>query len=145
MTDFRKISFVHNALPDLNLGEVDTSLSLGDGTTTLKFPILVTVESADDAVRLSSSNSDVPFVVDGRDEIYLNGVVQKGSARVVGMEEAGDGIEAAKIIRVGGVPMIAKERLDDYKLYVQQLRIAMFLTESKDIKRLRKAPIYITS
>ena len=144
--DFRKISFVHNALPDLSLEEVDTSLEIGSGKPILESPILVKAKSLGEAVRMSSSNKGVAFVAErnGSMGLYVDGNERGALPQGFGLEAAGDGIEAAKIIRAGGVPMIEEGQLADYRLYVQQLRIAMFLTDSKDINRLRKAPIYVT-
>ena len=144
--DFMKISFVHNAMPDLSLEEVDTSLEIGGGKPPLEIPILVRAKSLDEAVRMSSSNRGVAFVAEhnGSVSICVDGAEKGVLPHSLDMEDAGDGIEAAKIIRVGGVPVIGEKQLADYGLYVQQLKIAMFLTDSKDINRLREAPIYIT-
>jgi hypothetical protein len=141
--DFRKISFVHNALPDLSLGEVDTSFSI-DGAK-LMFPIVVLVESKGDAEKLSGKNKDIPVVAitNGMLDIYTDGVCKEIPEKGHKLIGVGDGLEAAKVVRTGGVPFIKEARLSDFQLYMRQFKIAMFLTNSKNTVMLGKAPIYI--
>ncbi len=141
----KSISFVHNALPDLSLNEINTTLKFGKPAVTIKMPILVQAETPDEAKALSMTNTEVPVIADNKDGIvlYLDGKAHNVHVGNVHIERVNDGIEAAKVIRTGGIPLIRPEQLGELQLYIKQLRIAMFLTNSKDINHLKKAPIYI--
>ncbi len=141
--DFKKITFVHNALPDLSLSEVDTSFNLDK--VKIGVPILLLVEKEDDAKNLSKDNKDIPFAVKEASglEICLDGECKKVGKH--NLEGVGDGLEAAKVIRTNGIPFVKLAQLADFSLYVRQLKIAMFLTNSKDINSLKNAPIYAMS
>ncbi|MCW6160359.1 MAG: hypothetical protein LVQ95_04720 [Candidatus Micrarchaeales archaeon] len=147
-SSLRKLSFVHNALPELSLGEVDTSFNLGKEKVKLKFPLLVLFSDRTEAMKESSARKDVPAaVMDGRSvEVFLNGSSHKVALDGYKMENVGDGIEVAKALRMDSsfIPFIEKSKLENFDLFIKQLRIAMFLTDSRDIKALRKAPIYTT-
>ncbi len=144
-----EISFVHNALPELSLGEVDTSFILGREKVELKFPLLVLFSDRTEAMKESSARRDVPAAVveGGSIEVFLNGSGKKIELSGFKMENVGDGIEAAKALRIddGIIPFIEKSKLENFDLFIKQLRIAMFLTDSRDINALRKAPIYTTT
>jgi hypothetical protein len=144
--DPNDISFVHNALPDLALDEIDVTMRFGSPETTLKVPILVLAKTPEEALALSSANPDISLMTRNGSKIalYINGKPNDVDFGRMHEERVGDGIEAAKVIRMGGIPFISAEQLGELQLYIKQLRIAMFLTNSNDIEHLKKAPIYVT-
>lgn len=145
-SELENLSFVHNALPELALSEVSTSFILGKEKLALKFPLLVMFEDREEARRESLGRKDIPVAAkdDGSVEVFLNGSGRKVSLDGYTMERVGDGIEAAKALRLGSsvIPFIDGKSAGNFDLFIKQLRIAMFLTNSKDINALKKAPVY---
>jgi hypothetical protein len=142
----KEISFVHNALPDLSLNEIDTTLKIGIPAIELKVPILILSETPEAAKTLSIANTEVPVAIEKNNGLvlYLDGKACNVRIYNARIGRAGDGIEAAKVIRTGGIPFIGQEQIGELQLYVKQLRIVMFLTNSKDIDHLKEAPVYVT-
>lgn len=142
--DFRRINFVHNALPDLSLTEIDTSLDIRELKIKIKFPIFIILNKREDAKRISAENKDIPILtkVNNELDIYTDGTGLRVPVGNYRFEKIEDGLEAAKALRAGVMPFIEASQMDDFELYMKQLRIAMFLTDSKNIAALKKAPIY---
>jgi len=139
-----EISFVHNALPDLSLNEIDMSMSLDNDNIIIPAPIMVLVSDKSLAPKLLSQDANITAFVRSEEnlDIYTkNGsyVIKSGILRTI---QVNDGIEAAKAVRLGYVPYIEVQQLDQLQLYLKQFRIVMFLTDSKNIKKLMSAPTY---
>ena len=139
------IQFVHCAIPNMSLSEADTSLGLGNGTA-LASPIAVRAASDDEAEALSISNKDVPAALQsgGTVRVFLNGRLAAELDDGHELVDVGDGLEAAKALRMNqkAIPSVDKQSAQDIRTFVKQLRIAMFLTDSKSIGELERAPIY---
>ncbi len=134
--------FIPDALPDLNLSEIDTKISLNAGGHAVRvFPIAVEADSEAAAVKMGADHS--LFLVKNRD--YLVAVLDGKAHRITEIDdykEVADGLELAKAIRMGAdVGVITAGAADKVKQVEEQLRVAMFLTNSKDIDALRKAPM----
>ena len=134
------IQFVHCAIPNLALNDVDTSYKLKEGFM-LPYPIVITSESEDEAKEMSAKYKDIPFRFNN--SVFINGK-QTGQLKSTYIIEVRDGIEAAKAIRLdrNALPCIGKADMKELDIYIKQLRIAMFLTNSKNILKLEAAPIY---
>ncbi|HUC39103.1 MAG TPA: hypothetical protein VL944_03155 [Candidatus Acidoferrum sp.] len=134
------IQFVHMAIPDMALNETDTSYTVKEGIE-LPYPLAVAVDSDEQAKELSKKNKNVPMVCNS--VVYINGK-SAGSLKSTYLIEVRDGIEAAKAIRLdpNALPCIDKAELEMIETYIRQLRISMFLTNSKNTKALEAAPIY---
>ncbi|MCL4373927.1 hypothetical protein M1367_03570 [Candidatus Marsarchaeota archaeon] len=137
----KKMHFVHCALPDIALNGIDTSMRLNG--MVLDAPLLVQAKSKGEAELIERrfgtgaivlSKSGASIFKDGR-SVTLNGYAPC---------KVGDGLEAAKAIRTENkaVPYITSSVAHKRYEMIKQLRIAMFLTNSKSIAELRKAPIY---
>ncbi len=138
-SDLGKIQFVHCAMPNMALSEADTRYTISERIE-LPFPIAVMVDSERLAKYLSTTSRNIPFV--SSNSIYLNGnPVRLKSSHIV---EVGDGLEAGKAIRVDSyaIPSIKFDFFSNFDTYIKQLRIAMFLTNSRNISELKKANIY---
>ena len=131
---------MHCAIPDLALNDVDTSYKLKEGFT-LPYPLVVAAESEDDAKEISAKSRGVPFCF--KSLVFINGK-QTGQLRSTYLVEVRDGIEAAKAIRIdsSALPCISMADIKELDIYIKQLRISMFLTNSKSIAKLEAAPIY---
>ena len=136
------ISFVHNALPDLSMGEISLATELTGSGITIKFPILVLAGDESDVPKLALSGACIAVVKGDSLRLYMDSKTYELSVVSMNMVHIEDGVEAAKAIRLGYVPYIKLEQLDQLQLYLKQLRITMFLTDSKDIPALKAAPIY---
>ncbi len=134
------IQFVHCAIPNLALNDVDTSYKLKEGFV-LPYPIAVMCESEEEAKEISQRSKDTPFNFKGL--VFINGK-QVGQLKSTYLVEVRDGIEAAKAVRLdkSALPCIGKADLKELEIYIKQLRVAMFLTNSKSIQKLEAAPIY---
>jgi isopentenyl diphosphate isomerase/L-lactate dehydrogenase-like FMN-dependent dehydrogenase len=148
MIMFENIQFVHCALPDMSLNEIDVSIKLADGVA-LKSPLAVEAESQGEAKALSASNEGILFLANssGSRAFFLNGSELPSLQQPPGFQRVGDGLEAAKCLRAkeGAMPSIGAAGVKDIDTFTKQLKIAMFLTNSRNIEELRKAPIYHTS
>ncbi len=134
------IQFVHCAIPDLALKDTDTKYKLNEGVT-LPHPIAVNAASEESALELSRSISDTPIAFDK--SIFINGKLSCSlkSSYLVGVR---DGVEAAKAIRLDSkaIPCMDASEAQDLDIWITQLRIAMFLTNSANLHELGNAPIY---
>ncbi len=134
------IQFVHCAIPDMALSEADTRYALNEGFT-LPCPMAVQASSNEEAAQLSS-RAAIPSVF--QKNVFVDGklAVRLQSSQTVEVE---DGLDAAKAIRLLGnsvLPCIKRSDADSAGMFMKQLRIAMFLTNSINIGALGQAPIY---
>ena len=137
------ISFVHNALPDLSMEEISLAIELTGSGITIKFPMLVLAGDESDVPKLAPSGACIAVIKPSDSlRLYTDSKTYEMPADSINMVHIEDGVEAAKAIRLGYVPYIKLEQLDQLQLYLKQLRITMFLTDSKDIPALKAAPIY---
>ncbi|MGC8538235.1 MAG: hypothetical protein ACP5MZ_04650 [Candidatus Micrarchaeia archaeon] len=142
--EIKDISFVHNALPDLSIEEISLATELIGSSVTVEFPILVLASDESDIPKLASYGTPIAIIVKSGDSLHVY-IDSKKTCELPGntpMVHIEDGIEAAKAVRLGYIPFIRPEQLDQLQLYLKQLRITMFLTDSKDMRALKAAPIY---
>ncbi len=142
--DLRNIRFIHCALPDLNLSEIKTTRELNvNGRKISVAPIAIEVSTEEEAVKLDGTHT--LFYVKKADKF---GVVEYRKMYYVADKiehmHVADGLNLAKLIRMGGTVGIVKMHdLVRVKEIEEQLRIAMFLTNSGDLAALRKAAVVI--
>lgn len=143
--ELRRIHFVHCAIPDISLDRVRTDFAIGN--IRLDEPIVVLADDKDDAREIVKHENALPVVfLDGESMRMVEGngknVMLDHDCHLV---KVGDGLMAAKILRYDAkaVPYIPKSEIKNAEMYLQQLKVAMFLTNSKDIEAMRSAPIYI--
>jgi len=140
-----EVSFVHHSLPDLSLKEIDTTFFIDNN---LKVAVPIFVLASDDKIAYKlSEETNAPVIVDGKDwiNIYVNNRKDplKIDFKKIIFAKVKDGVEAAKAIRNSMIPIITEAQIKDLPLYITQLKIAMFLTNSKNIEELKHAPIYL--
>jgi len=142
-SDLSKISFVHNALPDLALNKIEIGERING--IALKSPIFVFAKSADNAKELSLNIRDTPVLCNSKKNVwlYLNGAKRKFALNGYRLVRIRDGIEAAKAIRLGkNIPFVDEKDAIKLDVYIKQLQVAMFLTNSGSLRALKKAPVY---
>jgi hypothetical protein len=142
------IDFVHFAIPNLALSEIDTAYVLGGASARieLRFPLVVFVKDHDEAKELSIDYKSIPIAVERDDsiEIFVSGIGRSVRMNKQDLVRVGNGIDVAKALRLRpqALPFIEKDRIEDIDALIKQLRIVMFLTNSKNIEELINAPIY---
>ncbi len=131
---------MHCAIPDISLNETDISYRLSGGLK-LQYPVAVAAATERSAISLSGRLKGVPVVF--RKHVFINGrkKADLGPRRLV---QVRNGVEIAKALRLdgGALPCISESDAGMIDIYIKQLRVAMLLTNSIDLKRLGKAPIY---
>ncbi len=131
--ELEKVHFVHFAVPDMALDDANTKMRIGK--IVLDPPILIKAKPFKSAHTKGFAFFDGKKIVQGKNAYKLD----------MKIEYVNDGLEAAKVLRmrINTLPVVknaSEKRLIEIK---RQLRIVMFLTNSKSIKELKKAPVYI--
>ncbi len=144
-TELKRMHFVHCAIPDLSLDRIRTDFTIGKAK--LKSPILLLAESEDDARHIVKREKVLPvaFLEGESIHVLIEGGKEVLLAKGMYLARAADGLAAAKILRYGTniMPYIPKDAARNAEIYVKQLKMAMFLTNSESIDRMRTASIYI--
>ncbi len=143
--ELKRMHFVHCAIPDLSLDSIRTDITMGSAK--LGCPILLLAKSAEDAKRVAKDEKTLPaaFLEGESIHVLVEGGKEVPLAKGTHLVRAKDGLMAAKILRhdANAVPYIPEEAAKNAKMYVKQLKMAMFLTNSESIDRMRTAPVYI--
>ncbi|MGC8651970.1 MAG: hypothetical protein ACP5UH_01830 [Candidatus Micrarchaeia archaeon] len=139
--DHHDIHFVHYALPDMALGDADTSMRIG--SITLDAPVLVMVNKAREAALAERKyGMNAVLATKGGVRAFKSG--RSTLLRGYVLHKVNDGLEAAKVIRIDkkSIPYVTLGTARRSGEILKQLKIAMFLTNSKSISELKRAPIY---
>ncbi len=143
--ELKRMHFVHCALPDLSLDEIKTELKAGN--VELKNPIIILAKNEAEAGDVAKSEKEfaVAFVTDNKVYVIKNGGVEEPLPEGTYLVRAKDGLMAAKILRYDtrALPYVPKTMLKNAEVYLKQLKMAMFLTNSENIEKVRIAPVYI--
>ncbi len=143
--ELHNVHFIHCALPDMALSEADVSFRMGG--IEAKAPIGILANGKNSAAQMSSGRSGIIFVAEseGTATAFKDGVeVNTELGDSFHVVAVGDGVEAAKALRIfeKSIPCINEGDAGRLDTYIKQLKIAMFLTNSRSIDNLKKAPIY---
>jgi hypothetical protein len=146
--ELHDIHFIHCALPDMALSEADTSYHVCG--IDAKAPIAVLLNDKRSAAQKSSEMPGIIFVVEseGSSIAFKDGnEVSESSRNAFRTVKVGDGVGAAKALRAfeNAIPCINETDAGRIDTYIKQLKIAMFLTNSRSIDDLKNAPIYKTN
>ena len=139
MDKIKNLRFVYCALPDLDLSSINTEEEFDSGDGKFKaLPLAVEIEG-------NVGSEDGFFYLKDKDEFLF---IDNGKRNVIRRAEhpiyVKDGVDLAKCIRIGSEPCIIKKaEKGKIQSINDELRIAMFLTNSKDINALRSAEIYV--
>lgn len=141
----RSLRFIPVALPDVNLKDIDTRERFEAGGRTIALlPLAIEVESEDEARRTSADGCRLFYIKrDGRFMLFddnASALIAKDMAPA----RVKNGIELAKCMRLGMTPCVIRKH-DAGRVHEieEQLRIAMFLTNSKDTAALKQASVYM--
>ncbi len=146
--DIHSIMFVHNALPDLSMDDInlECSLNYGKSELVLSFPAVVLLDDEKKAQEMSKKDKELVFCHLSKDSIvaFSAGKEHVLPAASYNLVQVNNGIEIAKAYRASrsNLPFINESQLSKVKEFTKQLRIAMFLTNSRNIGELREAPAY---
>ncbi|MCL4381028.1 MAG: hypothetical protein M1331_00765 [Candidatus Marsarchaeota archaeon] len=149
------IKFIHCAIPDLDFNDISIlqriTVKAGNNQNQIavrclpfalhvffnpesnnKEKLLKLKKTTGIRLFVSSKNTKSLFI------LHKNNIIRR-KLNAVDTVQAGDGLDAAKAIRLGKIPVISdKERVG---LIEKQLKIVMFLTNSKHIAQLSKAAV----
>ena len=143
-TDISRLHFVPDALPDLNLKDIDVLREERIGGAHLKcLPVAVETDDEAKAVEFSVSTGHPIFYLTGKSELLaiIEGKVAS-RAKIRKARRVSNGLELAKCIRLGIAPCTI-DSVQQIDQIAEQLRIAMFLTNSRDMQSLKKAEVYV--
>ncbi len=144
--DLYNTHFVHCAIPDMAISEADTSCTICGIPTSV--PIGVLIDDRNIAAQKSLEKPGIIFIADssGTAMAFKDGKTMPAKGSGFKIVKVGDGVNAAKALRIfeNSIPCIEEKDTKKLELYTKQLKIAMFLTNSKNIDSLKKAPIYNT-
>jgi hypothetical protein len=139
MDKIKNLRFVYCALPDLDLASIKTEEEFDSAEGKfISLPLAVEVES-------NPPQREGFFYLKEKGEFFF---VDKGKKKSIRRASSPilvkDGVDLAKCIRIGAEPCIIKSSEEGKIPSIrEELRIAMFLTNSKDIEALKNAEIYV--
>ncbi|MEM0150123.1 MAG: hypothetical protein QXW10_04460 [Candidatus Micrarchaeaceae archaeon] len=114
------------------------------GRQALSAPIFIKAKNLADAARLSSI-SGLPALLASKGGLLLYDNSATIRAGGYAAQRVKNGLEAAKLLRAADkvLPFITPDSANDSGQILKQLKIAMFLTNSSSVEKLKKAPIYV--
>ncbi|MDE1828101.1 MAG: hypothetical protein KGH65_03005 [Candidatus Micrarchaeota archaeon] len=141
-----KLRFVPDALPGINLSEVDIKARIKiNGISVDTVPLAIEVLNESEARDLSVKKKHPLFYQRKECQII---VVEEGKVKAKESfeidREVSNGLDLAKCIRLDLEPcIITREFLKDFEIVKEQLKIAMFLVNAKSIAELKKSSVFV--
>ncbi|MEM3841528.1 MAG: hypothetical protein QXN59_02460 [Candidatus Micrarchaeaceae archaeon] len=142
-TDISKLHFVPDALPDINLSEIEIETEEKIGSSSVRcVPVAIEVEDEASAISASLSTGHKEFYLTGSSElVFVSGSIIISRSKEPKVRRVSNGLELAKCLRLGIRPCTI-ENGTPIKQIGEQLRITMFLINAKNITELKKAEVY---